>query len=75
MLTDGINLFQVDIDQRPDIARQYKAIRAPSMVLLNQDGEIVWRQDGVINDELPMDFQSLQIQITGLLTSEERHSH
>lgn len=71
---DGINLFQVDIDQRPDIAKQYKAIRAPSMVLLNQDGEIVWRQDGVLNDELPMDLPSLQVQIADLLTFKERHS-
>ena len=63
-------LHQIDIEHRPDLAKQYKVIRAPSMLLLDASGEIVWRQDDVITDELPLDLTTIEMKISDLLTSE-----
>jgi len=68
-------LHQIDIEQRPDLAKQYKVIRAPTMLLLDATGEIVWRQDDVITDQLPLDLPAAEAQITRLLTSEGNGNH
>jgi hypothetical protein len=66
----GVPLHLIDIEQRTDLVKRYKVIRAPSMLLLNADGEIVWRQDDVISDELPLDLSAAEAQILALLESE-----
>ncbi|MCJ7700847.1 MAG: hypothetical protein MUO62_04645 [Anaerolineales bacterium] len=67
-----VQLHQIDIEQRSDLARQYKVIRAPSMLLLDASGQIIWRQDDVLSDGLPLDLAAAEVQIAGLLASEER---
>ncbi|MBU0511203.1 MAG: hypothetical protein KKD28_09185 [Chloroflexi bacterium] len=65
----GLPLHQIDIEQRPDLAERYKVIRAPSMLLLDASGEIVWRQDDVISDGLPLDIEKIEVQIATLIES------
>jgi len=67
-----VPLHLIDIEQRADLARRYKVIRAPSMLLLDPDGEIVWRQDDVISDDLPLDIDAMETQILVLLEAEEK---
>lgn len=64
---NGMQLFQIDIERRIDLANHYNVVRAPSMLLLDANGEIVWRQDGVINNDLPLDLASCEIYIQALL--------
>ena len=36
-------LLRVDFEQRPDLAEHFDIARAPALVLLDTDGQIVWR--------------------------------
>jgi len=67
----GVPLHLIDIDQRTDLVKRYKVIRAPSMLLLDAEGEIVWRQDDVISDEFPLNLPAAEAQILTLLEAEE----
>jgi hypothetical protein len=62
----NLSLHLVDIEQRSDLAKRYKVTRAPSLLLLDSAGEVVWRQDGVTrstSDELPLDIKQIEVQI------------
>jgi len=49
------------------LARQYEVIRAPSLILLDSDGKIVWRQDESASDESPLDIIQAKYQIDTFL--------
>lgn len=68
-------LHQIDIEQRPDLVRQYKVLRAPSMLILDAAGEIVWRQDDVITDQQPLDLPAAEDQIIQILASGGDRDH
>ena len=63
-----VRVIRIDLDRRPDLAQQYQVIRAPSLVLLNAEGQIVWRQDEGMSDESPLDLNQAYFQIE-LLTN------
>ncbi|MBI9043313.1 MAG: hypothetical protein JEZ06_02435 [Anaerolineaceae bacterium] len=67
----GLLIYQIDIKKYSNLAKKYKIIRAPSMLLLNASGEIVWRQDGAINDDFPLDLSNVKKRITTLVEIEE----
>ena len=67
----GIPLLIIDIERRSDLAKKFKVIRASSMLLLDANGEIVWRQDEVISDELPLNLPAVEAQTVVLLAAEE----
>jgi hypothetical protein len=58
--------IRIDMDQRPDLARQFDVIRAPTLVLLNVEGQAVWRQDEGLSDESPLDLNQAERQIEAL---------
>lgn len=65
-------LHLIDIEQRSDLARRYDVILTPAMLLLDADGEVVWRQDGITlstSDGLPLDLEQITDQIARLLQS------
>ena len=57
----SVHVIRIDLDHRPDLARQYEIIRAPSLVLLNAKGQIVWRQDEALSDESPLDLDQIEV--------------
>jgi hypothetical protein len=65
-----VRLIHIDMERRPDLARDYHIIRAPSLVLLNAEGQGVWRQDESLSDESPLDLNQAEHQIEAL-TSEK----
>jgi len=58
-----VQVIRIDLDRRPDCARQYQVIRAPTMILLDAAGQIVWRQDEGLSDEAPLDLERVEILI------------
>jgi len=48
---------------------EWKAVvvRAPTLVLLNGQGAIVWRQDDVITDEQPLNIREVEAHIAFVL--------
>jgi hypothetical protein len=61
-----VRVTRVDLDRRPDLAQQYGVIRAPSLVLLDEMGSVVWRQDEGLSDEAPLDMEQVEVQIEAL---------
>lgn len=48
-----VRLIRIGMESRPDLARRYKVIRAPGLVLVNAEGPVIWRRDGRLSDESP----------------------
>ncbi len=59
-----INIIRVDFSRRPDLAQQYDVARSPALVLLNENGEVVWKQDLGLSDEAPLDLETAKLRIT-----------
>ena len=69
-----VPLHLIDIEQRADLARRFDIIRTPSMLLLDADGEMLWRQDGVTestSDDLPLDLDGIETNIKALSEAAE----
>lgn len=62
----GIPVHRIDMSKRPDLVRQYKVIRAPTLILLNAEGREIWRQDTGLSDEAPLDLENAQASIQKL---------
>ncbi len=62
----GVPVLRVDINRRPDLAEQYEVIRAPALVLLDDQGQVVWKQDAGLSDEAPFDLATCQARIADL---------
>jgi hypothetical protein len=58
-----VQVIRIDLDLRPDLARQYDAIRAPALVLLDAEGQVVWRQDEGLSDASPLDLEQAKNQV------------
>ena len=63
----GIPVLSVDFSRRPDLAEQYGVIRAPALVLLDAQGQVVWKQDLGLSDEAPLDLIRAQSQVEALV--------
>lgn len=69
-----MHVIHIDLDLRPDLARQYEVIRAPSLVLLNAEGQVVWRQDEGLSDESPLDLEQVERQAEALTSPFDKRS-
>jgi hypothetical protein len=65
----GLAVVQVSIHVQGDLKRKYKVIRAPTLLLLDAEGEIILRQDNVVSDEEPLDLASFEAQIKDTLVT------
>lgn len=59
----GIPIIPINLERRPDLAHEYQVIRATTLLLLDSEGQILWRQDEVVSDEYPFDLIPLESQI------------
>jgi hypothetical protein len=71
-LEDRIHIIRVDFSRRPDLARQYDIARAPALVLLDSNGEVVWKQDVGLSDDAPLDLEQAKDQVELLLSEESQ---
>lgn len=62
----GVKLIQIDLDRRPYLGEAFQVIRAPSLLLLDESGQIVYRQDDVISDAHPLDLTTFESKIEAL---------
>ncbi len=58
-----IPVFKIDIERRPDLAEQYDIFRVPALLLLDSQGQLMWKQDYSINDDLPLDLNQFELEI------------
>jgi hypothetical protein len=67
-----IPLLRVDFNRRPDLVKQYNVARSPALVLLDAQGQVVWKQDLGLSDEAPLDLLQAQNQIEELLADDAK---
>ncbi|GAB4419416.1 MAG: hypothetical protein Kow002_07010 [Anaerolineales bacterium] len=59
-------LYRVDFDRRHDLAEQFGVARAPALVLVNAEGQVVWKQDEGLSDGSPLDLNQAERQVEAL---------
>lgn len=64
-----IPLYRLVLDKRPDLQRQYNVERAPMLLLLDADGQVVWREWGVASNPNVFDLTRVEMKISLLLTA------
>jgi len=63
-------LHRVDFERRRDLANQFGVARAPALVLVNAEGQVVWKQDEGLSDESPLDLNQAERQIEAQIEQE-----
>ncbi len=63
----AINIIRIDFDLQPKTARYYDVARAPALVLVDAEGEPIWKQDVSVSDARPLDLVEAEAQISALL--------
>ena len=66
----GVQLIQIDLDRRPDLGAQFSVIRAPSLFLLNRTGKVIYMQDEVVTDSMPLNLPLIEGKIGEVLDGE-----
>jgi hypothetical protein len=63
----AIPVVRIDLEQRPDLAQQYEVVRAPTLILVDGAGRVVWRQDEAASDTAPLGVSAAETNIRGML--------
>jgi hypothetical protein len=59
----GVPIITVDFYSRSDLVDQYHVARAPALVLLDGEGQLIWKQDLGLSDEAPLDLAAAEQQL------------
>jgi hypothetical protein len=62
----GLEVIKLDFDRRSNLAHRFRVVRAPALVLVDEAGEVVWKQDVGLSDEAPLDLASAEANIRQL---------
>jgi hypothetical protein len=62
-----IQVQKISVHKPTHLAKEYKVIRGPTLLLIDPTGQVVWRQDEVVSDIEPFDLQAFELQIRKLL--------
>jgi hypothetical protein len=58
-----VGVERIILDDRPDLGRQYDVERAPMLLLLDNNGQVVWREWGVVSNPEVFDLAAGEAQI------------
>jgi len=61
-----ITMMRIAIDQRTDLEAKYDVFRAPCLVLLDANGNVVWRQDYPRIEGGPFELEELETAIANM---------
>lgn len=54
----NMKIIPIDLDRRPDLGKQFEVIRAPALLLVDQQGRVIFGQKDSIADNAPLDLES-----------------
>ena len=63
----GIEVMILNLDRRSDLKKQFEIVRAPTLILLNADGEIIIKQDEGVSDIEPLNLPLFEEKILEVL--------
>lgn len=56
----GLPVVHIAMQQRTDLEAKYKIFRAPSLVLVDEQDQVIWRQDYPLMEGEPFKLQDLE---------------
>ncbi len=62
-----VPVHRIVLDDHPDLQRQYDVERAPMLLLLDANGQVVWREWGVASSPNVFDLARIEAKISILL--------
>ena len=65
-----VPFLRVDFDRRSDLVQKFGLNRAPALVLVNAEGQVVWKQDEGLSDESPLNLNQAERQIEAQIEQE-----
>jgi hypothetical protein len=65
----GISVVRIPMEQRKDLEAKYKIFRAPSLVLVDAQDQVAWRQDYPLIEGGPFKLEELEAAVEVLLLS------
>jgi hypothetical protein len=63
---DGLSVVRIAMEQRLDLEAKYKVFRAPCLVLVDEQGQVAWRQDYPLIEGGPFKLEELEAAIAKL---------
>ncbi|GIV65100.1 MAG: hypothetical protein KatS3mg046_360 [Bellilinea sp.] len=59
----SVPVIVLDLDRYTDLGKQLKVSRAPTLLLLDEAGNLIYRQNEIIRDDLPLDLETFERKI------------
>jgi hypothetical protein len=66
----GVPIKTVDFDKRADLRKQFNVMRAPTLMLVDAAGSIVYQQNEVVSDDYPLDLETFEVKIQEILNGD-----
>jgi hypothetical protein len=63
----GVSIFAINLDRRRDLGTQYKIVRAPTLLLIDAEGQIILRQDEGVSDAQPLNLPLFEAKLKELM--------
>ncbi len=64
--TVDVPVVVIDLDQQRALGMEYHVVRAPTLILLDETGQVVLRQDTAVTDLEPLNLAQFEVAIEGL---------
>ena len=71
----GVPLYHIQLEERPDLRSHYRIVRAPTLLLLDADGNEIWRQDEVTTDTQIFDLKMAEEKVLDMQHSTRQHKY
>lgn len=55
-----IPIFRFDLNRRQDLGKQFNIVRAPALLLVDKEGNILYKQLDSVSDTAPLDLDALR---------------
>lgn len=59
----SVPVLVINLDRQKELGERYKVHRAPTLILLDAAGNVVYRQNEVVTDDLPLDLETFEQKI------------
>ncbi|WP_299029655.1 hypothetical protein [uncultured Thermanaerothrix sp.] len=59
----SVPVIVINLDRHPDLGQRFKVQRAPTLILLDEAGRVIYQQNEVIQDDLPLDLKTFEQKI------------
>ncbi len=59
----SLPVIVLDLDRQTGLGKQFQVHRAPTLLLLDEAGNVIYRQNEIVRDDLPLDLETFERKI------------